>query len=422
MQTRAFMGGILLLGLLLSCSEERPATSVCVGDDARCGGACSVVHPCAAGLYCDGNQLCSKECDDSHECPRGGACTSTGQCQPKNSGGEAGSRADAGARPLGAGGFSNPGLTPDAAEQAFDPMGPGVCASSNVVAGRVIPTVILIIDQSGSMHDSIGQGTRWNVLRDFLLDQNGLIKSLEGRMRFGISMYSARSEEMNGMPVECPIVTSVAPALDNFAAIEQAYRAAEPIDDTPTGDSIDKIIDGLPPPAPDAVQDPIVFILATDGEPDRCEEPEPQNGQAETIAAVSRAYGMNIKTFVIGVGADISTQHQQDVANAGVGHAAGDPNAMYWTAENDATLRQALMEIINAQVSCEVKLKGKVEGDACQGTVRLSGELLECDQPDGWELVDETHVRLLGQACEQFRSSQVATLDVTFPCGVVFVE
>jgi hypothetical protein len=105
----------------------------------------------------------------------------------------------------------------------------------------VIPTVILIIDQSSSMEESFGSDTRWNTLRDFLLESpDGLIADLQSQVRFGLAMYSAESGGANPEPIgECPMVTSVAPALDNFDAIEAVYAGAEPIEDTPTGDAID---------------------------------------------------------------------------------------------------------------------------------------------------------------------------------------
>jgi len=310
-------------------------------------------------------------------------------------------------------------MLPDAG-MTFTPMMPDVCARSDVVAGRVTPQVILVIDQSSSMHDPLGGGTRWNVLRDFLLKDDGLIKSLQDKMKFGVAMYSARSADPADV---CPLVTTVQPALDNYDAIAQSYRAAEPIEDTPTGDSIDKIVASLPKPAPDAPRDPVILVLATDGEPDRCEQLDPQGpeAQAETIDAVKRAHGMNIDTFVIGVGAEISRAHQQDVANAGVGMPAGQ-NAPFWTAEDDASLRLALMDIIGAAISCEIELKGRVEGEACSGTVSLRGQTLACKDPDGWELVDPTHIRLLGKACESFRKQEASTLSVTFPCAAVVLE
>lgn len=313
----------------------------------------------------------------------------------------------------------NSGISlPDASVKPVTPGGSTVCARSDVVAGRVTPTVILIIDQSSSMNDSIGSGSRWNVLRDFLLKQDGLIKTLQDKMRFGIAMYSARSD----MPNNCPMMTKVTPALNNFDAISKTYRGAEPIEDTPTGDAIDNVVLSLPPAAPDAPRDPVIFVLATDGEPDRCEELDPQNGQAEAIDAVTRAHGMGISTFVIGVGNELSMMHAQNVANAGVGVQAGQPNAPYWTATDDASLKTALTEILSMQVSCDVTLKGHVEGNPCAGKVQLSGLDLGCNDANGWQLVDDSHLRLLGTACKTFQKDEVATLHVEFPCEALRPE
>ena len=305
---------------------------------------------------------------------------------------------------------------------------PNVCASTRVNATRVTPTVILIIDQSSSMdQDFQGGTTRWNTLRDFLLAQpDGLIADLQDQVNFGLAMYSAESGGTAPDPIgECPMVTTVAPGPMNYAAIEAAYAPASTIEDTPTGDAIDKIIDdlGLATPDPDSQGAPIVFILATDGEPDRCEELDPQNGQAEAIAAVERAYSLGIRTFIISVGDEVSVEHQQDVANAGLGRQPGDPDAEYWEAGDDASLRAALTEIVGGQLGCEVQLNGSVEdGDACLGSVNLNGIMLSCNDANGWELTSPRTIRLNGTACDTLKNDEAALLDVTFPCTVKVVD
>jgi hypothetical protein len=296
-----------------------------------------------------------------------------------------------------------------------------------VRASQVTPTVILIVDQSSSMEESFeGDRSRWNVLRDFLLDApNGLIADLQSQVRFGLALYSAESGGSNPEPIgECPMITTVAPALDNYDAIASVYRGADVIEDTPTGDSIDAIVEELMLDRdPDAQNDPVVFILATDGEPDRCEELDPQNGQEEAIAAVERAYQLGIRTFIISVGeGTVSAEHQQDVANAGLGRGPGDEDAEFWVAGNDQSLRAALTEIVGSQLGCEVQLNGRVEGDACLGRVVLNGRDLECGGDDGWVLSSPRTIRLQGQACDDLKNLDEVLLEVSFPCevGVVF--
>lgn len=385
--------------------------SPCVDGDLGCGRACGAeTPPCTAGLFCSTEGLCSKECGQlpGHACPHDSMCTLEGRCIPYGSAiaGTGGGGATGGNGTTGGTGTYHP---------------PGSCADTIVRATKVIPTVLLIVDQSSSMNESFGGASRWDTLRDFLLESpDGLIADLQSQVRFGLAMYSATSGGNNPDPIgECPMVTTVAPALDNYDAIAASYGPAEPIEDTPTGDAIDKILDDLMlGNDPDKTEDPTVFILATDGEPDRCEELDPQNGQEEAIAAVTRAFRAGVRTFIISVGNEVSMQHQQDVANAGLGRGPGDADAEYWVAGDDATLRAALIDIVGGQLGCEVQLNGSVEdGDACLGMVALNGRALECGGDDGWELSSPRHIRLKGAACDELKNGEV-TLDVRFPCEV----
>jgi len=415
-----------LVLLLVSCSSHDAAgggkgggadgAPACVDGDARCGTKCSALEPCASGLHCASSGVCEKACvfDDlsaPNTCSSLERCTATGECAPIGM--------PSGSPLFDGGSWLDGSLT-----------GPSdtTCADTVVRTNRVIPTVMLIVDQSGSMDDDFGDGgTRWNVLRDFLLQQpDGLIDDLQSQVSFGLAMYSARSLPDSPLPDgECPIVTTIPPALDNFDAIAAAYRANEPIDDTPTGDSIEKILQDLNIGVdPDAMQSPLVFVLATDGEPDRCEELDPQTDTAkdEAIAAVQHAFTLGVRTFVISVGNEVGADHQQAIANAGLGRGPGDPDAEYWVAGDDQSLRDALRQIVGAQVGCDVKLQGKVTGgNACAGHVLLNGTPLQCDDPDGWELVDPEHIRLRGAACDQLKQSDDLLLDVKFPCNVTIV-
>lgn len=423
---------ILLLALagLFGCSSSASSPGKCIDGDKACGAACSNLYPCASGLYCGADQLCAKDCTNERGCPSSQHCSSHGRCvagsstpdKPSDAGaaGAGGtSSQDPNANPIpitsGTGGVRVPDM--DAATDT--------CQMADVSASRVIPTVILVIDQSGSMTEPFSGGTRWNVLRDFLLRIDGLIYSFQTQIRFGFAMYSAQANSDDTARGECPLVTSVAPKLMNFAAINDVYRSANPLSETPTGDAIDKIVNDLPKPEPDKQVDPVVLIVATDGEPDRCERLNPQEGQEEAVNAVKRAFMMGIRTYIISVGADVSAQHQQDVANAGLGRMAGDPmgNAPYWNAGDDTTLRQALTEIIAAQVSCEVTLEGKVQGgNPCDGTVELNGKKLVCKGSDGWELgSDGKHIRLAGKACNDFKTIKDSMVHARFPCSVQIV-
>jgi hypothetical protein len=412
---------LVLLPAAAACGDDDDdqVAKGCPDDSPLCGSPCKKTAECGLGLRCaDGT--CAPECDEpgsAKGCDDGEVCSKDRICM----------RATASSGSGGHGGFGNGGTSggrPDTGTGTSDGSVP-TCASTVVRASKIIPTVILIVDQSGSMTEKFADGTRWDVLRGFLLMQpGGLIDDLQTQVRFGLAMYSARSGENDPAPVgECPLVTSVAPALNNFPAISAVYSPAEPIDDTPTGDSINKIIDDLDlANDPDAQPSATIFVLATDGEPDRCEELDPQTdeGKREAIESVQRAFSLGIRTFIISVGeGTVSAEHQQAMANAGLGLDGTASNAEYWVAGDDRSLRDALVSIVGGQVGCDVALNGRVDsGDPCLGKVTLNGEELGCGDPNGWELVDDMHIRLSGQACDDLKSRDDALLDVTFPCGV----
>lgn len=406
------------------CAKPAAAPE-CVDGDDGCGNACNYSHPCPTGLYCSEDELCAKACTHDLGCGNTKHCNDKGQCvagagAPKpfvtsRSGGLAKNQVSGSAG-------TNPFLI-DAGSTSFDASSGNTRQAADVAASRVIPNVMLVIDQSGSMTQGFGDaGSRWDVLRDFLLRPDGLIAMFETQVKFGLAMYTAVEGRPNGsQPPTCPMVTSVAPRLMNYAEISQAYHEAGPLGETPTGDAIDAVVDSLPQAQLDRNEGPTVLILATDGEPDRCEQLNPQMGQAEAVAAVMRAFSVGIRTFIISVGDEVSEQHQQDVANAGLGRPMSD-NAPYWQAGDDASLRRALTDIIAAQVSCEVALQGSVQsGDPCLGSVELNTQKLACKAPDGWELVDPKHIRLLGKACSDWKTLKTATVHARFPCDVQVV-
>src|SRR5262245_6508458 len=128
-------------------------------------------------------------------------------------------------------GGSGPGAS--TGEGAGDVGAGGACPDVHVNFEKVIPTVVLLIDQSGSMTTSFGGGSRWSVLHDTLMDPStGIVKELENEVRFGLALYSGDGG------ANCPAVTEVTTSLGNYAAIASVYNSASPFKETPTGESI----------------------------------------------------------------------------------------------------------------------------------------------------------------------------------------
>jgi len=355
------------------------------------------------GGPCEGDNpdpICTQACDDaSNPCPSGFYCAADGTCNADCTGGISGSG-------CGAGEYCD---DDGRCQQSIDADCPDVTLSG----ARTTPTVQLLIDQSGSMTADFGNSNRWDSMVAALIDSmNGVVTATQGSVIFGASLYTY--DESND--ATCPRITGVARALNNLQAISDLLNANDPAADTPTGDSIDVIVDDFiaNPPPPDS---PPIIILATDGEPDTCEQPNPQEGQAEAVAAATRAYSNGIRLYILSVGSDVGASHLQDMANAGVGAPAGT-DAPYFVANDPAQLSQQLQQLVGSTLSCELTLDGTVDtAGANSGHVVLNGT--ELQQGTDWEIVNGNTIRLLGDACDTLLASSNPTLSATFPCGVV---
>lgn len=293
---------------------------------------------------------------------------------------------------------------------------PETCAEVRVGARRVTPIVTLIVDQSGSMDQGLSGGlSRWDAMRRALTADGGLVTALEGQAEFGLALFS----DAPGGSSSCPRITQVPHMLNNRAAIDEVYRMAAPLGETPTGDAIQQLVDQLPPTL-DGSDDPQIYILATDGNPDRCGSPDGHDATSrqQSVAAVQRAHDEGVRTYALGVGlGTVSADHLRELALAG----SGGMSSQYWEAGDIEGLRTALLDIVRGELSCTLALEGEVDPTAaCSGTVTLNGEPLLCDDPNGWRLQDPTHIEILGTSCETLLNED-ATVAATFPCQAVVI-
>jgi len=360
---------------LAPCQTQPPAP--------ECDDECTADEDCATGFYCGGDGTCTADCTvGGGQCGSGQECDDEGRC-------------------------IDDGTGPDAAD----------CPGVGVQLSPLIPTVWLLIDQSGSMNDSFGGGTRWQAVTEALVDPtNGVVKQLEDRVIFGASLYTSNGGNAGGV---CPILTERAPALLNYAQIDDLMRTNSPAGDTPTSESIDAIAGVFPLPDPERPA-PRIIVLATDGNPDNCVDPDAHDlgSQMMSEASVQAAYAGGVLTYVLSVGDGVAQTHLQRLANAGVGEPLDTGTEPYYVATSPAQLVDAFDEIIRGARSCTFALDGSVDlAEACSGTVLLNGTPLECGVD--WQLTDETTLELLGAACDTFKHQDNVILSAEFPCGVV---
>jgi hypothetical protein len=314
------------------------------------------------------------------------------------------------------------------------------CPSVSITPTRSIPNVMFLVDQSGTMKDPFGGGNRWEGAHSAITT---IVSERASIVNFGLTTYTSDSGDDNP---PCPrLPTQVSFGQSEDIGDPTVYLPTYPSGDgadTPTGDSIDALVDWIRDPvnAPPA-DEPTIIVLATDGLPDSCEYPNAVGttaeramqrafSQAEAVNAAANANAAGIDLFVLWVG-DLTEDptnptriHLQDVANAGV---AGPGPGTVWVGDEPASLSTAFRDIVRDSISCEIEINKPFNEDtldqACQeGDVRLNGTPLDC--PSDWRVKDEPPynvIELLGSACDALKSGAV-TFTAEFPCGTIIVE
>jgi hypothetical protein len=440
-------------------SGDDCAAGLQCGDDGKCVGACGAVTGNSCGPEaCLVSGLCSQglasDCDKTSDCNEGLVCSDLGRCavpcEPSATDAckdDATCKAD-GTCPtdrdvvLGLGG-AGPGVDPPGGG------GAGNCIDVDVDFEPQVPTVLLLIDRSGSMTDeknfgdavqeAVDAGTyelgdcpmnndwRWNVVRDVLMHPaKGIVKPLEDRVRFGLSLYSSRNGRIvDGVPdpnKACPELIEVPIAFSNHEAMLDNFKCNDISDDTPTGESLlaaAATLNAFTEPGPK------VIVLATDGEPDNCDCPDrgnsvpaacnaadvPQMIKDQVVATAEQIHADDITVHVINVsspGEATLQQHLADVALAGGGQV--------YDGFSPGALGEAFEEIINGVRSCVIDLDGEIaDGKESTGTVTLDGEALVLDDADGWRVNTPSQIELLGAACEAIKKGG-HDLAIKFPC------
>ena len=388
---------------------------------------------CPAGRYCSAGS-CLQDCVPfDTTCGAGRQCATNGQCVDVGSGGTAGTSSTGGS-----GGTNSPPIistdsgVPDVVEEM------DACAETKVELSSETPNVLLLVDRSGSMSDELEADTsRWVALRAALIDPTtGLVPGVQASVNLGLALYTGPDRGRIGLEstleeadpdwVEtetCPYLVQVPVAANNGAAIGAAYLPASirrgSFGQTPTGESLEAVLPALTGLDPVLYPGRKVIVLATDGEPDLCENGNDEMGGRErSVAAVEAAFAAGVTTFVISVGDQVGEDHLRELANLGQGQPADDPTDRFYRAADATSLAQAFEDIVNGVRSCTFALDGMVTGDGSDGTVTVDGTAVIKDDPNGWRLNGPSEVELLGTTCELVKTGD-HSIDVSFPCGVI---
>lgn len=316
-----------------------------------------------------------------------------------------------GGRPASLPRAGGPAVGGAAGQPAMEPMQPQ-CETIEVTIDELRPSVTLLVDQSGSMREGYPEDespdTRWTLVREALLAPNtGVVPSLQRSIQFGLVFYTSHNGYSSGA---CPLLSAVQNVTNNYRAISGLYDSTWPDDDTPTGAALLQVARNILAAERRSTE---VLLLVTDGDPDTCEQPDPQDGQVEAIAGARAVHEAGIDFYVLGISGDISGDKLQQLANAGQGKPLDaiwgvDPEAAqpFQASASVAGLTGQLRDILARVPLCEIELDRPVGLDQlAAGQVTLDGKALALGNPNGFRLKDASHLEIVGQACETLRDS-----------------
>jgi hypothetical protein len=275
------------------------------------------------------------------------------------------------------------------------------------------PAVTLLVDQSGSMREGFPERgselTRWKLVRQALLDpKSGVVPNLQSSIQFGLVFYTSHNGFSGGGT--CPILNHVESATNNEGAITALYDSMYPDDDTPTGAAVRAVVAQV---VNAQRKGPELILLVTDGDPDTCQQPDPQDGQAEAISAADYAHRAGIDFYVLGISSDISGDKLQQLANAGQGKRLdavwgvdSDAAEPFQASSSVAGFTAQLRSIVERVPLCSIELERPIIGAELDAdSVKPDGKRLERDAANGFQLTDPRHLEVLGKACDQLRAS-----------------
>jgi hypothetical protein len=349
-----------------------------------CDPSPGAANTCPAGFHCTPDGHCDALCTPGGgQCGDGYTCTPDGNCVSNNV---------------------------DAAP-AIDMM----CPAVNFTPKKTTPSIELLVDRSGSMSGTDIPPTRYQAEENGLFGTGGAVVTNQANVYFGATLFA-------GDQTPCLTVTGfTAPrALNNSNALQTLLMNNPPNNgSTPTADAIDAVTAdfGVNKPPPGS---PPYILLTTDGEPNSCTNVA---STGPSIASAKAAYAKGIGLFIVGLANLGNDQYLQDMANAGTGKPTGQPPGCancspFFTADNPTALTTSLNQIIAGILSCDLMLTGNIDpNQASMGIVIVDGMTLMYGTD--WTLVNGNIIRLLGQACTNFKNSANPMVSATFPCGSV---
>jgi len=276
----------------------------------------------------------------------------------------------------------------------------GVCGQMEFALTRIPPNVMLVLDRSGSMGNSIGGGsatTKWTDLKNAV---SSLVTNYDSEMRLGAAIFSSDGN-CAAANIDVPLASAAG------VTVEQKLAAQGPNGNTPTAAALDTVIaKGM---VNDATRANYV-VLATDGEPN-CTD-------VDVGKRITTLYNQtpSVKTFVIGIGDGTASNPTLLNSWADAGHTARTGTTHYYQTSSPADLKAAFDAIVGGIVSCDFKMMQSAP-DPSLIRVTENGTVLSPSPTNGYSFDPSTNtVTLHGPACDMLKTTPSTKVGVLYGC------
>ncbi len=288
------------------------------------------------------------------------------------------------------------------------------CMTGHIPLRKATPTVMFVLDRSGSMNNRLGQGTRWQALTSAL---GAALPSIASEMEVGALFYPAVGADRS-----CSLekAVTIVPALHRVEVVHAQMLSTAPAGQTPTAEAVRKA--GALLSSVRAATSARALVLATDGAPNCnaalsprtcvCANPTGavcRNAQnclddTRTVSTVTSLKEAGLPTYVIGIqdGNDplfIATLNA--IAIAG-GRARPDRTQAYYAATSEAEIEAALVVIRNQVGGC-VFLTTSVPDTKGSIAVVVNDQVIEPADGgvNGWVWGNQANgeIAIIGSAC-----------------------
>ena len=314
----------------------------------------------------------------------------------------------------------------DAGPPDAGPPDAGPCIPRPLPLTPAVPTVMFVIDRSGSMLDDLdgradaGGVSRWRVLETTL---TSVLPPLDQQVAMGGLMYPVRADSCSA-----PSMVDLSPALGNANRLLNLFTVSMPVGGTPTAEAVAVAAEHLRTLRTATAAR--AMILATDGAPNcnemlnndtcvctsrpqfdpNCDAPTHCLDDNRTINTLRTLFAQRMPTYVIGLGSQLnlfaSTLDQMAVAG-GVPRMGVGPR--YYSVSNQLELTDAFSRITSQLTRCTFLLNGLGGNDTF--TLQVGGVDVP-EGPNGYEWLDRANgeLTLHGLPCDRAAGGQTASV------------